>query len=216
MARIVTADDRVLFYFAGHGIAADGDDGPAGYLVPADADPHDLKTFIPMAELQDALQALPCRHLLLILDCCFSGAFQWASHPRLGTLMPKRIYQERFDRFVLDPAWQVITSAAYDQKAMDVLHGRADRRSRARGDGSRRGAFAVRARAVRRAAGDADFRTGREGDGVITATEIYAFVRDRVEPETLEAGQASVRRRASFRCASTTRASSSSCIRGIG
>ena len=39
MARLVTADDRVLFYFAGHGIAADGDDGPAGYLVPADADP---------------------------------------------------------------------------------------------------------------------------------------------------------------------------------
>ena len=65
MARLVEADDRVLFYFAGHGIAADGDDGPAGYLVPADADPTDLKTLIPMAELQDALQALPCRHLLL-------------------------------------------------------------------------------------------------------------------------------------------------------
>ena len=39
MAGLVGADDRVLFYFAGHGIAADGDDGPAGYLVPADADP---------------------------------------------------------------------------------------------------------------------------------------------------------------------------------
>ena len=65
MAGLVAADDRVLFYFAGHGIAADGDDGPAGYLVPADADPTDLKTLMPMAELQDALQALPCRHLLL-------------------------------------------------------------------------------------------------------------------------------------------------------
>ena len=104
MARLVEADDRVLFYFAGHGIAADGDDGPAGYLVPADADPTDLKTLIPMAELQDALQALPCRHLLLILDCCFSGAFQWASRTRaIGSLMPKRIYKERFDRFVVDP-----------------------------------------------------------------------------------------------------------------
>src|SRR5687767_10372247 len=27
-------DDRLLFYFAGHGLALDGDDGPAGYLVP--------------------------------------------------------------------------------------------------------------------------------------------------------------------------------------
>ena len=150
--RLVAADDRVVFYFAGHGIAADGDDGPAGYLVPADADPTDLKTLVPMAELQAALQALPCRHLLLILDCCFSGAFQWASRTRaIGSLMPKRIYKERFDRFVFDRAWQVITSAAYDQKALDVLQGRATGDRGLADDPGRRGAFAVRARAVRRA-----------------------------------------------------------------
>ena len=190
MPRLVAADDRVLFYFAGHGIAADGDDGPAGYLVPADADPTDLKTLVPMAELQDALQALPCRHLLLILDCCFSGAFQWASRMRaIGSLMPKRIYKERFDRFVFDPAWQVITSAAYDQKAMDVLQGRAtgDRGLAATAAGEAHSPFALAL--FDALAGDADFRTGREGDGVITATEVYAYVRDRVEPETLDVGQ---------------------------
>ena len=190
MATVVEADDRVLFYFAGHGIAADGDDGPAGYLVPADADPTDLKTLIPMAELQDALQALRCRHLLLILDCCFSGAFQWASRSRaIGSLMPKRIYKERFDRFVVDPAWQVITSAAYDQKALDVLQGRAtgDRGLAETPAGEAHSPFALAL--FDALAGDADFRTGREGDGVITATEVYAYVRDRVEPETLEAGQ---------------------------
>ncbi|MEO5820214.1 MAG: caspase family protein [Vicinamibacteraceae bacterium] len=190
MARLVQADDRVVFYFAGHGIAADGDDGPAGYLVPADADPADRKTLIPMADLQHALQALPCRHLLLILDCCFSGAFQWASRSRaIGSLMPKRIYKERFDRFVLDPAWQVITSAAYDQKAMDVLHGRAtgDRGVAATSDGEAHSPFALAL--FDALTGAADFRTGRDGDGVITATEVYAYVRDRVEPETLEAGQ---------------------------
>jgi hypothetical protein len=190
MARLVAADDRVLFYFAGHGIAADGDDGPAGYLVPADADPADLKTLIAMAELQRALQALPCRHLLLILDCCFSGAFQWASRTRsIGSLMPRRIYKERFDRFVVDPAWQVITSAAYDQKALDVLQGRAtgDRGLAATADGEAHSPFALAL--FDALAGDADFRNGREGDGLITATEVYAYIRDRVEPETLDAGQ---------------------------
>jgi hypothetical protein len=190
LPRLVAADDRVLVYFAGHGIAADGDDGPAGYLVPADADPHDVATLLPMTELQDALQALPCRHLLLVLDCCFSGAFQWASRSRaIGTVMPKRIYKERFDRFVLDPAWQVITSAAYDQKATDVLHGRAtgDRGVSATPAGELHSPFA---HALFDAlAGDADMRTGRDGDGVITATEVYSYVRDRVEPETLAAGQ---------------------------
>ena len=186
----VAADDRVLFYFAGHGVAGDGDDGPAGYLVPADGDPTDPASFVPMAELQQALQALPCRHLLLILDCCFSGAFRWASTARaLGTLMPKRIYKERFDRFVTDPAWQVITSAAYDQKALDVLQGKAtgDRGQATAEDGSAHSPFALAL--FDGLAGAADAVVDREGDGVITATELYAYIRDRVEPASLRANE---------------------------
>src|SRR5438874_2345746 len=30
-------DDRVLFYFAGHGIATDSKDGPRGFVLPQDA-----------------------------------------------------------------------------------------------------------------------------------------------------------------------------------
>ena len=103
--------------------------------------------------------------------------------------MPKRIYKERFDRFVLDPAWQVITSAAYDQKAMDVLQGRAtgDRGLAAAASGEAHSPFALAL--FDALAGEADIRTGREGDGVITATEVYAYVRDRVEPATIDAGQ---------------------------
>ena len=37
MPQEVAEDDRVLFYFAGHGITLDWDDGPEGYLVPEDA-----------------------------------------------------------------------------------------------------------------------------------------------------------------------------------
>ncbi len=186
----VGKDDRAVFYFAGHGVAADGEDGPAGYIVPADADPTDVKTFVAMADLQQALDALPCRHLLLVLDCCFSGAFKWSTqHRAIGTLMPKRIYKERFDRFIADPAWQVITSAAYDQKALDVLDGKptGDRGSTQAGDHLAHSPFA---RALFEAlAGAADVKGDREGDGVITATELYAYIRDQVEPRTIEADQ---------------------------
>ena len=120
----VKADDRLLVYFAGHGIALDGDDGPAGYLVPQDARSDDRQSFLPMTELNGWLSQLPCRHLLLVLDCCFAGAFRWASTRELGAL-PEVIHKERFDRYIRDPAWQVITSAAYDQKALDVLSGAA-------------------------------------------------------------------------------------------
>lgn len=188
---IVGKDDRVIFYFAGHGTPADGDDGPAGFILPADAESSEMKTFIPMEDLHQCLDALPCRHLLLILDCCFSGAFKWSSqHRAIGTLMPKKIYKERFDRFIQEPAWQVLTSAAYDQKALDVLKGTGKLMgARGRADLSE-GAHSPFAFALFEGlAGAADFKVGQEGDGVITATELYAYIRDQIEPATIEESQ---------------------------
>ena len=187
MAQQVGKDDRVLFYFAGHGVAHDGEDGPAGYLVPVDAEPTDLKTFIPMAELQAALDALPCRHLLVILDCCFSGAFKWSSQTRaIGTLMPSRIYEQRFARFMNDAARQIITSAAYDQKALDVLHGKP---TGDRGQEGETGHSPFALALFDGLSGAADVTRERESDGVITATEMYCSIRDRIEPSTLQEGQ---------------------------
>jgi WD40 repeat protein/uncharacterized caspase-like protein len=194
LAEKVGGDDRVVFYFAGHGIAADGEDGPAGYLVPADADPTDRKTFIPMEDLHKKLDELPCRHLLLVLDCCFSGAFKWSSqHRAIGTLMPKKLFKERFDRFIQEPAWQVITSAAYDQKALDVLKGtgkptgdRGLKKMQEYNDAAH-SPFALAL--FEGLAGAADFKAGQEGDGVITATELYAYIRDQIEPATIKESQ---------------------------
>ena len=75
-------DDRLLVYFAGHGVALDGEDGPQGYLLLEDADSADQTTLLPMTDLHDWLEALPCRHMLAIFDCCFAGAFRWAATPR--------------------------------------------------------------------------------------------------------------------------------------
>ncbi|QLQ08871.1 MAG: caspase family protein [Anaerolineae bacterium] len=128
------ADDRLLVYFAGHGVALDGDDGPRGYLVPQDARPGDSASMLAMTDLNAWLIALPCRHMLAILDCCFAGAFRWSSTRDLGAL-PEVIHKERYDRYLLSPAWEVLTSAAYDQTALDVLAGDAKRGARLGEDG---------------------------------------------------------------------------------
>ncbi|MGD2181441.1 caspase family protein [Lusitaniella coriacea LEGE 07167] len=114
----VRARDRLLFYFAGHGVALNGDDGPQGYLIPQDASLGNTKTYLPMTKLHDTLSQLPCHHFLGILDCCFAGAFRWSSTRDLLTA-PEVIHKERYDRFINDPAWQIITSSASDQKALD-------------------------------------------------------------------------------------------------
>jgi WD40 repeat protein len=177
----VSSDDRLLFYFAGHGIALNGDDGPEGYLIPQDAKPGDTKTYLPMTEVQKSLSDLPCRHFLAILDCCFAGAFRWSSTRDLLNV-PDVIHKERYERFISDPAWQAITSAAYDQKALDALSLNSQR-----GQTGEHSPFA--AALIEALAGKADLyppaANGKpSGDGAITATELYLYLRDRIEPAT--------------------------------
>lgn len=177
----VTADDRLLFYFAGHGIALNSDNEPAGYLIPQDAKQSEVQTYLPMTDLKAALEKLPCRHFLGILDCCFAGAFRWGSTRDLFAA-PEVIHRERYDRFIQDPAWQIITSAASDQKALDAFALNAER-----GQIGEHSPFA--AALVEALSGDADRYPlatpgKRPGDGVVTATELYLYLRDRVELAT--------------------------------
>ncbi|GAA6621244.1 caspase family protein [Scytonema sp. NUACC26] len=166
-------NDRIVFYFAGHGLALDAlenEEGPAGYLVPAEARPGNINTYLQMQKLHDALLALPCKHLLVILDCCFAGAFRWSSHKRNVVRLPV-VYQERYDRFIQDRAWQVIASAADDEKALDFVA--------SRGTVEHHSPFATALFQALR--GDADIflpvQDGTPtGDGVITATELYVYL----------------------------------------
>ncbi|MEI8305572.1 MAG: caspase family protein [Chloroflexales bacterium] len=179
LPQAMTADDRLLVYFAGHGVALEGQDRPEGYLLLQDARADESTTFLNMAELYDWLKVLPCRHLLLILDCCFAGAMRWSS---MRDLRPRQhvLYRERFERFTNNLAWQILTSAAHDQKALDVISGevlgqRADRRV----DGRRHSPFALALFEALR--GAADLFPKGQGDGVITATELYLYLRESVE-----------------------------------
>lgn len=178
----ISSNDRVLFYFAGHGIAIDSDDGPGGYLIPQNARQDIRETYLPMQVLHDSLTALPCRHLLTILDCCFSGAFRWSSLRNISS-RPEIIYQERYDRFIQSPAWQVLTSTGYDQTALDIL---TDNRV----PSNKRQQHSPFAEALLDALqGEADIFPSLQnddlsGDGVITATELYLYLRDRVELTT--------------------------------
>jgi len=131
LPRELAPDDRLILYFAGHGIAeesaaheAEASSGPMGFLIPHDACGDDPGTFLSMQELQQRLERLTCRHLLLFLDCCFAGAFRWSAGTRSLGKRRVTIYQERYERYLRDSAWQVITSAAHDERALDVVAGR--------------------------------------------------------------------------------------------
>ena len=173
----VGSDDRVLFYFAGHGIALESDDGPKGYILPQDADRSSTERYLPMVDLNKALSALSCRHMLVILDCCFAGAFRWGS-TRDVVLAPENLHRERYEWFIRDAAWQAIASAAHDQKALDVVAGETLGK---RDDAREHSPFADAL--MRGLSGYADMAPiGGTGDGIITATELYLYLEDQLAP----------------------------------
>ena len=62
-----TEDDVVVVTFSGHG-------SETHELITFDTDPDDLpSTALPLDELTDLISAIPAKHLLVVLDCCFSG-----------------------------------------------------------------------------------------------------------------------------------------------
>lgn len=168
------AEARFILYFAGHGIAEDRDDvgkGPQGFLVPQDARREDTSTFLPMAEVQKALARLACRQVLVVLDCCFAGAFRYSSTRTIGP-RPATLYRERYERYLREPAWQVLTSAAADERALDTIAGGALGSRGKDEDGS---PFAVALCQGLR--GAADLRLGgHPGDGVILASELHLYL----------------------------------------
>ena len=169
------ANDRLVFYFAGHGIALDGDAGPTGYLLPADARRADRDSFLPMHVLHHELTRLPVRHAFVILDCCFAGAFRWSSLRDVAPEIP-RVYRERYDRYVERAAWQVLTSASSNQPALDLL-------ASDRGEGGETHSPFARA-LLDGLNGEADYTR----DNLCTADEIALFVRERVAPAAESAG----------------------------
>ena len=172
--------DRVVFYFAGHGLAdtvADPARGPSGFLIPADARRDDPHSFWPMHEVQGALAKTQSLHLLVLLDCCFAGAFRWAQGTRNLVVRRARLSRQRFERYLRDPARVVITSAAHDERALDTVAGKVF------GERATLGGHSPFAMALLEGLrGEADRATGGAlGDGIILTSELYVFVEQAME-----------------------------------
>jgi len=71
---LAKADDRVIVYFAGHGISDGSPTRKMGYLMPINGDSEvpDEKG-IPMDWLQRLLDGLEAKHVLFVADACYSG-----------------------------------------------------------------------------------------------------------------------------------------------
>lgn len=141
-------DDRILVYFAGHGATRRLSSGrDLGYLIPVDSDPAAFASdALPMTDLQTVAEGLPAKHVLFLMDACYSGL-------GLTRGASDAFLRENSKRL----ARQMLTAGGADQAVADDGPG---------------GHSVFTWTLLQGLNGRADLN----GDGIITATELAAFV----------------------------------------
>lgn len=149
---LVKREDRVFVFFAGHGATrhlASGRD--LGYIIPVDADLTNYEgQAISMSNFQDIAEAIPAKHLFFVMDSCYSGL----ALTRGGGGLPISNYLLEISHRI---ARQMFTAGGADQQVAD----------------NGPNGHSVFTWTLLQAL---DGRADLNGDGVITATELAAYV----------------------------------------
>ena len=114
LARRIKKDDRVLFFFAGHGYTEELSDEDFGYIVPYDGGDMSA-TFISMEELRVQSEKMKkAKHQLFILDACYGGLFGTRGVQNVNSNTPNYLKE-----ITKRPARQFITAGGKDQQVLD-------------------------------------------------------------------------------------------------
>lgn len=119
LPRRTAKNDRVIFFFAGHGVTQPTRlGGKRGYLAPYDAEAGKYVDYIDMRELLEACSLMEAKHILLILDCCFSGVAAVSARATPSTT-PEVLNDIYLRRITEKGAWQILTAGDSDDQVAD-------------------------------------------------------------------------------------------------
>ena len=145
--------DNLFVFFAGHGATRHLSSGrDLGYIIPVEAGTDDVATdAIPMTELQNVSEGLVARHVIFVMDACYSGlGLVRGGGAGAGSANFLRDNAHRVGR-------QMLTAGGADQMVAD---------------GGPGGHSIFTWTLLQGLAGRADLN----GDGIITGTELAAYV----------------------------------------
>jgi hypothetical protein len=151
-------DDRIVVFFAGHGITLSTPGGrEKGYILPVDAKINSYATSsLSVDQLNEWSEQIRSKHIYFVMDACYGGTI----FTRGTALSPDA--QEYYDVITSRIARQAITAGGRDQQVMDA------------GDDGH-SVFTYHF-----ISGIKDGLADLNGDGIITAGEIASYVAPQV------------------------------------
>ena len=160
----VQNEDRVLIFFAGH-IGETGSTGsgqPVGYMMPVDTEPGLLaETAISMGLLRELSDGIPAKHVLFVIDICYGGI----PGKRLRSLTP--MTKDYLKVITRESGRQLMTAGGTGQQALA-------------GPKWKHSVFTYYLlEGIGKGYGDLN------GDGIIPASELFAFLDEHVQSAAL-------------------------------
>ena len=104
-------NDRLVFFFAGHGHTLPSYRGDVGFLVPFNGNTTELATLIRWDELTRNADLISAKHILFVMDACYGGlAIQRSLRPGAMRFLNDMLIRK---------ARQVITAGKADETVAD-------------------------------------------------------------------------------------------------
>ena len=166
---MVDREDCVIIYFSGHGqtVPLPRGAGEMGFLIPYDAKIGSLsgtpnavdyrKYCIAMNELNDATKTIPAKHIIFIIDACYSGLVLGSQRGGIKTNIPNYL-----SKVAKTDVQQMITAGGKGERAEELS------------------SFGHGAFTYKFLKGLEDELADENGDHVITGTELYSYLTNAV------------------------------------
>ena len=112
LGEVAGKNDRIVIYFSGHGGTDEGRDGQkSGYIIPVDCPEKGFYVnAISMGKIREATDLIKAKHILYIMDCCYSG---------VALITPRTGYKFITD-LTRDPCIYIITAGKSGEKVIEM------------------------------------------------------------------------------------------------
>ena len=107
-------NDNILIYYAGHGKLIKKQKLERGYWLPVDAGPNRDPNWISNNDIKDSIASSNAKHILLIVDSCFSGSLMRGSGENK---LVEKLTSKNLDRLKSKTTRLVITSGGNEDVA---------------------------------------------------------------------------------------------------